>query len=157
MPDAFTAEEAEERKVLLNRIIPLVREEVFLSLRERCLFRRPNNSRDTPSSLPPEGLGSVYERVQVGGGEDRRWSTNEGVSMDDLASNMGQMSVDDVAGDYRGLYFTGGRLGSEVGEFEVGDGIRRLPRITEQMDGSTGENNVEDDLDSDDDGGGARL
>lgn len=127
MPDAFTAEEAEERKVLLNRIIPLVREEVFLSLKERCLFRRPNNSRDTPSSLPPEGLGSVYERVQVGGGEDRRWNMTEGVSMDDLVSNMGQMSVDDVGGDHRGLYFRSERLGSEGGEFEVYDGLDSYP------------------------------
>jgi hypothetical protein len=158
-PDVFTEAEAEERKKILNGMIPLVREEVFLSLREKFLYRRPNNSRDTPSSLPPDG-GSVFARAQVAGVRglgygDRVFAGDS--EMDDLSSNMGQMNVDDAGYDEGGGDFRSRGEVLGVGEFEGHGGAGEVSHTLELTDGSTVEEYAEGDLDSDDDGGGARL
>jgi hypothetical protein len=140
-------------------MIPLVREEVFLSLREKFLYRRPNNSRDTPSSLPPDG-GSVFARAQVAGVRglgygDRVFAGDS--EMDDLSSNMGQMNVDDAGYDEGGGDFRSRGEVLGVGEFEGHGGAGEVSHTLELTDGSTVEEYAEGDLDSDDDGGGARL
>jgi hypothetical protein len=158
-PDVFTDAEADERKKILNGMIPLVREEVFLSLKEKFLYRKPNNSRDTPSSLPPDG-GSVFVRAQVAG--VRRLGYGDGVfagerEMDDLSSNMGQMNVDDAGYDEGG--WDVGSRGEVVGvdEFERDGGAGQVSHTPELTDESTVEECAEDEPVSDDDECGVRL
>lgn len=72
---------AAERDATLNRMIPLIRDQVAADLRDRCATRSPNDSNDVPTNLPLTCTGTDV------------FSTR---SMDDLVSVMGQMAVEDV-------------------------------------------------------------
>jgi len=134
-------------------MIPLVREEVFLSLREKFLYRRPNNSRDTPSSLPPDQA-SVLVRAQVGGSSVVEMLDGGCIGngeMDELSSYMRQMKADDAGWDVRS------RGKASVVDESQGYGGGGHPSHTPELtDGSTGVE-YDEDLESDDDGGGAKL
>lgn len=72
---------AADRDATLNRVIPLIRDQVAADLRDRCATRSPNDSNDVPTNLPLTCTGTDV------------FSTR---SMDDLVSVMGQMAVEDV-------------------------------------------------------------
>ncbi|KAK0644662.1 hypothetical protein B0T16DRAFT_448241 [Cercophora newfieldiana] len=158
MPDVFTTQAAEERQKILNHIIPLVRDEVFANLKGKFASRRPHDSRNTPSSLPEVGILSAYGSVHGGlAGDNERW---EPVDMGDLVSDMGQMSVYDPGEqDAREGVRDRGEVVSGIGRLEDSEGFDdRSPSQTPELtDGSTGEEFGNDELDSDDDGGGAML
>jgi hypothetical protein len=79
-PDVFAADgeaAVRERNQILERMIPIIRDEVFLNLRGKFATRSPNDSHDTPSSVPP--LESCSTR-----------------GLDDLVSQMGQVDISDM-------------------------------------------------------------
>ena len=71
--------------------------------------------------------------------------------MGDLSSNMGQMNVNDEG------YDEGGWDVRSRDEFEEHGGTGQVSHTPKLTDGSTGEEYAEDEPDSDDDGGGAKL
>ncbi|KAK0742750.1 hypothetical protein B0T18DRAFT_413660 [Schizothecium vesticola] len=73
---------ANVRDATLNRMIPLIRDQVAADLRDRCATRSPNDSNDVPTNLPLTCTGTDV------------FSTR---SMDDdLVSTMGRMALEDV-------------------------------------------------------------
>ncbi|KAK4442344.1 hypothetical protein QBC34DRAFT_499728 [Podospora aff. communis PSN243] len=67
-PDVYTQEGARERNRVLDQMVPMVRDEVFLCLSEKFAWRRPNDSWDTPSNVPPEEEGMMQGGLCGGGG-----------------------------------------------------------------------------------------
>ena len=72
---------ADVRDATLNRMIPLIRDQVAADLRDRCATRSPNDSNDVPTNLPLTCTGTDV------------FSTR---SMDDLVSTAGRMALEDV-------------------------------------------------------------
>ncbi|KAK0616166.1 hypothetical protein B0T14DRAFT_604530 [Immersiella caudata] len=171
-PDVYDKTKAQGRNKILDQIIPVVREEVFLNLREKFSSQRPNDSWDTPSNVPPEMQGSVYGGSVYGGSVSvgRRAVTDFGsvsgrrevdtMSMwgevgDELAAQMGMVSIhegEDDKEEGEGLVWeeTPRVARRERDDGSVRESLTQTPELTE---GSTGE---EDDGD-DNEGGGALL
>lgn len=80
-PDVFARDGEDtirERKTILDRMIPVIRDDVFLCLRERCAVRSPNESRDTPTDVPlPDAASSTTH-------------------FDDFVSQMGQVDLTEI-------------------------------------------------------------
>ena len=129
-PDVFRADGdavARERKMNLERMIPIIRDEAFLNLRDRFATRRPNDSHDTPSNVPLLEAASVR-------------------TVDDLVSQMGEVDISDMRERMAERVAWDGPL--------MEPSIEAVPELGESSTGDE-DRNVEDD--DQDDGGGAVL
>ena len=107
-PDVFRADGdavARERMLNIDRMIPIIRDEAFLNLRDRFATHSPNDSHDTPSNVPLLEAASVR-------------------TVDDLVSQMGEADISDMRERMAELVAWGGPLmepstGDEYGN--VGD------------------------------------
>ncbi|KAK1826806.1 hypothetical protein QBC39DRAFT_363484 [Podospora conica] len=131
---------AEMRDVTLNRMIPLLRDEVAGDLRDRCATRSLNDSNDVPTNLPLTCTGTdVFSTRSV---------------VDDLASMMGRMGMEDV--EERGVEVVA--LGEEAASTPRAKAdfwaVRKRVVVIEEDEEEDGD---EGDGDGDDDGGGAKL
>jgi hypothetical protein len=121
-PDVFAADgeaAARERSITLERMIPTIRDVVFLNLREKFATRSPNDSHDTPSNVPP--LDFVSAR-----------------SLDDLVSQMGQVDISDM-NERRAEWAAWGEPSTEPS-------VESAPELTESPTGDE-DGDVDDDDD----------
>jgi hypothetical protein len=126
-PDVFRADgdaAVRERKMALERMIPIIRNEAFLNLRDRFATRSPNDSHDTPSNVPPLEAASVR-------------------TVDDLISQMGQVDISDMRERMAERVAWGGPV--------MEPSFEAVPELGQSSTGDE-DGNVEDD-DPDDDGG----
>jgi len=133
-PDVFQTDgdaAARERKMTLDQMIPIIRDEAFLNLRDRFATRRPNDSHDTPSSVP------LCESASAR-------------TVDDLVSQMGQVDISDMTERVAERVAWGGAW--------IEPSLEAVPELGESLAGDE-DRNVEDDDDEeeDDDDGGAKL
>ena len=129
-PDVLEADgdaESQVREATLNRMIPLIRDQVAADLRERCATRSLNDSNDVPTNLPLTGTDVMSTRL-----------------LDDLVSRAGQMDLADMEERREEM----AAWGQEPG----GSGGSSGPRVP-----SGRVSTAVVDEDEDDDGGGASL
>jgi len=164
--------QAKERQRLMDRMLPAMRDEVFLILRERCASHTPNDSWDTPSNVPGAGAGggtvagSVVMGAQVGsvfgegeGGWDEELDGRVDYAevdrdLEDVVLGIEMMEFGRGHGDgegWRGSQWERAEFGSESAGTVEGGSQSRTPELTE---GDTGEEDGDVD---DDEGGGAIL
>ncbi|KAK4148956.1 hypothetical protein C8A00DRAFT_38459 [Chaetomidium leptoderma] len=120
-PDVFAADcdtAARERKITLERMIPIIRDEAFLNLREKFATSRPNDSHDTPSNVPPlDVLVSQMNHVVISNTKERGagWA-----AWDELSFEPSAESADSAP------ELTGSPTGDEDGDIDDDSGGAKL-------------------------------
>lgn len=143
MPGVFTPQADRERLMIFNHIIPVVRNEIFTSLREKFAMRRPNDSWDTPSRVIPAEIGSVDGRSGAGEVEEMvPWRGQVSV-----CGGMEELDQVQIESESQGHGF--GEVLRNASDIETRENLSPTPALTEE---STAEGDSDDD-----EGGGARL